>query len=240
MTDHQSALKLIQQLEWEKAAPDGSTFEVRRSLSEVINQLAFEGFANPSKAVLDLLADGQLRAVGLYHWESARLEHFSGEGSGVIPQSRWQKIRQIQQSKYRFLKVSFVILDFEGEQPFVWDWQRDHVTYATVSEGLHFTALEYEEDYFYASEIEIQRPEVATTSNSGSKNTGGRPRVYEWERAVAAVALSWGNTNWEPTKPADVAERLLEWFSKNGQEPANAAVKPYAKMLFEEIQAVKD
>ena len=68
-------------------------------------------------------------------------------------------------------------------------------------------------------------------------NTGGRPPVYEWEQAVAAIVFQWADEgSWQPASKADVKNKLAEWFAAKGQYPSDSLLKPRARWLFEEFQ----
>lgn len=69
------------------------------------------------------------------------------------------------------------------------------------------------------------------------RNEGGRPPLYDWERAVAAIVFQWADEGtWQPTSQADVKNKLAEWFSVKGQYPSDSLLKGRARWLFEEFQ----
>jgi len=84
---------------------------------------------------------------------------------------------------------------------------------------------------------------AATTSDIQPKptaieqNKGGRPPVYDWERAVAAIVFQWADEgSWQPASQADVKNKLAAWFSQRNEHPADSSLKTRAKWLFEEFQ----
>lgn len=70
-----------------------------------------------------------------------------------------------------------------------------------------------------------------------TRNEGGRPPLYDWERAVAAIVFQWADEgSWHPTSQADVKNKLAEWFAANELYPAESSLKGRARWLFEEFQ----
>lgn len=69
------------------------------------------------------------------------------------------------------------------------------------------------------------------------RNEGGRPPVYDWERAVAAIVFQWADEgSWQPASQADVKNKLAEWFAAKGEYPSDSLLKTRARWLFEEFQ----
>jgi hypothetical protein len=67
---------------------------------------------------------------------------------------------------------------------------------------------------------------------------GGRPRKYEWERAVIEVfARPYHGKTPEPRSQAEVERLLAQWFVEHcGEQPAESEIRKRAKKLFEAIQ----
>ena len=69
------------------------------------------------------------------------------------------------------------------------------------------------------------------------RNEGGRPPVYDWERAVAAIVFQWADDgSWQPVSQADVKNKLAEWFASDRKYPSDSLLKSRARWLYEEFQ----
>ncbi len=91
MGNSENALAIMRGWSWEEYRPDFGMIDCRRSLAEVVNELAFHWAGDAPGAILSLLASGKLVAHGSFSWRAYRQhEQFQNEGHGVIPAARWQ------------------------------------------------------------------------------------------------------------------------------------------------------
>jgi hypothetical protein len=71
------------------------------------------------------------------------------------------------------------------------------------------------------------------------KAAGGRPRKWDWERALLGVfGQIYRNEKREPALLADAERLLSEWFvAEYGEEPKSEShIRDHALLLFEEIK----
>ncbi|MDC8754188.1 hypothetical protein OIK40_05960 [Erythrobacter sp. sf7] len=240
MEDSKRALEIIAALEWEQWLYD-ERLPRSWSLSQIINRLAFEGLPSPAILLLELLANGDLSSWAEFQWRAyADDGHFFEEGPGRISATRWADLRtHLIAGRFTTSKrINLEILELEDLQIGRYEWPKDQIGYATCSGSLFEEG--YREEWFSAWDICIEQPEQGQTVTPADKAKGGRTPEYDWERAIAAVALLWGDTNWQPALQADVESKLLDWFSNQGKEPALSSVRPRAKKLFEEMQKLRD
>lgn len=98
----EQALAMMRLWEWEKPTQYGwaddpelpRTVPITYSLSDAMNQLAYEGHTDATKAILALICDGKLLANGWFDWRADQNGNFQYEGQGSIPLRRWQVLRE--------------------------------------------------------------------------------------------------------------------------------------------------
>ncbi len=224
---------------------------VRRALSEVVNKLAYSGYSNPANTLLELLKNGDLVAVGHYHWrEYDCREYYQRQEYDIIPAFRWEMLStlmdELDKNVYEQLYPTHVELSRIGlgrTRKLIWNWRDSQFAWAVNGDDY---GLEETEEFFAVSDIAIEAPqnldqvvheEKITSSQICKPHSGGRPPKYDWERAVAAIVFRWADEgSWQPKSQADVQRRLADWFAENGEVPADSALKPRAKWLFDDFQ----
>lgn len=118
---------------------------------------------------------------------------------------------------------------------------------ATCTWSLH-PAYEVERTTLY--QVELRNAEVGSLlppaavrvapvpqPQAVKRNEGGRPPIYDWERAVAAIVFQWADEgSWQPASQADVKNKLAEWFAAKSEYPSDSLLKTRARWLFEEFK----
>ena len=227
-----------------------------RALSEVINDLAMCGSDSPVRTIASLLAAGKLTAMGRWRWQEYKgFEHYQSEGNGVIPAARWALLLALQtqladvhcEEPYE-RSVTLAHLGLGQTDKFYFDWREGCFSLATVLKGEWTSDAEF---WFSAADIQIFPPQPDTVPPTGvftalpapnntSLNKGGRPAIYDWEKAIAALVFKWAdNGDWQPASKADVQRELGDWFAAQGASPSDSLLKQRARWLFQEFESRK-
>lgn len=251
-----AALEIICGWKWEgwTGWADHSEFgPITRSLSEIVNELAFHWHGDSPNEVLSLLASGELVASGNYNWRAYRsrqaLQH---ESSGPIPAAKWQFLLDTIAERLRagwdecyspVVQLEKLELGTTDRDDLAWRDNRFSTAFNAGDEDSWHP--DYYEEWFSAWNIEIRPARLDTIALDAlpaleqptiELNKGGAPRQYDWERAVAAIVFKWADQgSWQPASKADVKNALADWFSEGGQHPSESLLKGRAKWLFEEF-----
>lgn len=241
MNRDEEALAVIGSWEWDEIHGPFT-----RSLSETINDLALTGIVGPEKAVLSLLANGQLQAWGRCNWKKFQDGEFQKQGNFNIHVRHWQALRD-GLAVWHPIKgpyVKFAILEWdsgsEDEHPIVnWDWQSDcfHVNQQTGE----FLEADYLEEAFSAFEIQIYPPSNGLASGNVSmaseSNGGGRPPALDWEAVALEMAGQFYRGDLKPRSIADVKRAIRAWVNDPEGGPADSTIHPHAKAIFEAFKS---
>jgi len=227
-------------------------FEKSLALSEVINNLAMCGEENPKGAVISLLADGKLNAEGDWQWrEYKRSEHYSMEGSGLIPASRWQTLLALQKELANVfmdesieLSANLVKLGIGETDKFYFDWREG---YFSIADSLAGDWSSYREFWYMVQNIHIQPParEKPFPNASGSElpklpvdtSSGGRPAALDWEEAALEMAGRFYLGDFKPKTIAEVIREIQKWANRADGGPNENTVRPHAKRIFDAFNA---
>ncbi len=219
---------------------------ISRSLSETINDLALTGFVGPEKAVLSLLADGQLQASGECNWKKFQDGEFQKHGNFNIHARHWQALKDglaiWHPIKGPYIKFAFLEWDSgnEDEHPIVnWDWQSNY--FHVNQQSGAFLELDYLEEAFSAFQIQINPPSKSAPSSSPSMtseiNSGGRPLALDWVAVALEMAGQYYRGDLKPKSIAEVKRAIRAWVNDPDGGPVDSTMHPYAKAIFEAFKS---
>ena len=209
------------------------------------------GCPRPPETLLGLLAAGALTAVGSWQWRAyLKYEHYQNEGQSLIPIEKWETFVAIKSECDNSLfeecydpYVNMERLGFGKTEKYHWDWRQQQFSFAMSDE--HWP--DKTEEWFSASDIHILPPICPTKvfpepppHSVSVGNRGGRPQIYEWEKAIAALVFKWADKgDWQPASKADVQRELGDWFAAQGATPSDSLLKQRARWLFQEFESRK-
>lgn len=259
-----AALEILREWEWLRCDPDGSPFGISMELSLVVNRLAMEGIHRPQDALLSLLCQGELLAVGDYQWRKYQGAHHYqlDEAGAILKQRHWQTLANLIEDERQESKTGGFLLDFveltklgiEGRYPYEWEFEYSRFNTSLCPPDTAVYARTYYEEWFSAWDIEVRPrvleapvpdPEPKPAVEEVSK--GGAPRKWDWDGAflhLAALAHHGVNglfrdDGGDPNQ-SDIARHLQAWFIDTcGNSPENSQLRDYGKRFVTELNALK-
>jgi len=161
----ESALAILKGWHWGYVDPDGFRYSKTVELQHAHNRLAFCGCDDPAKAILALLCDGRLVAIGDYRWLYFRnYERFSFSGSKEeIDRGKWQKLTKHlgeirwggEEDDWEQITVCLDQLDLQNEPTAEWKPGYNRCSFASYSPDIESYLASYYEEWFSATGIEI-------------------------------------------------------------------------------------
>lgn len=161
----ESALAILKGWRWGFIDPDGLRTFQSVELQHALNRLAFCGCDDPAKAILALLCDGKLTALGDYQWLYFRNHtRFAFSGSKEeIDRTKWQKLERYSQEiewggeeeDWAQMTVNLDELEVQNEPTAEWKPEFSRCSFAAYSSDTEPYSTSYYEEWFSATGIEI-------------------------------------------------------------------------------------
>lgn len=253
------ALEIMQKWDWISGDPDGNTWPHYMELREAVNRLAMHGQSGPHSAVLALLCQGDLTAIGDYKWQKYQWgKHYHLEKcSKEINDVQWKNLaNSIEYERIQFEsdewpdKVDLDNLMLMQCPAYEWAFNDNRFTTATVPPDTRIHESSYFEEWFSAWNIEVTLKTVErldfendaepAVESGGSKapinSRTGRPAEYDWLEATNAIWAKLYGNELKPKSQADIERAMILHLTNGDDEPGQSTVRPYAKRVWEKFR----
>jgi hypothetical protein len=80
--------------------------------------------------------------------------------------------------------------------------------------------------------------QTASEPQAVERNKGGRPPLYDWEMAKAAVTLECASRVTITTSQAEIEEAFKLWFARRGESPSDSVVRDHAGPLHRALKCL--
>jgi len=161
----ENALAIFRQWNWGFIDPDGYVTYSSVELQHALNRLAFCGCEDPVKAILVLLCDGRLTAVGDYQWLYFRHHKrfaFSGTTDN-IDKEKWQRLSKLlgevkwggEEDDWEQVKIDLDQLEMKDQKTAEWQPEYNRCSFASYTPSTESYLESYYEEWFLATGIEI-------------------------------------------------------------------------------------
>jgi hypothetical protein len=263
-SDADVALALMREWSWHRLDEDMKERIQMLPLHEAIAQLAMDGIRMPHEAVLALLYEGRLVALGDWAWRKYEYgEFYQLEGQdGIIKSDRWNKLAIMVDEKSDFifgnswesLTVNLKNLDMLDCERVDWAFRHDRFSTAMREPEDESLSVDYEE-WFSAWSIHVcprsvYEPDVpeptAEPVLTGAKR-GGAPRKWDWDGALLHLAAKahhsadglYRDDGSDPNQ-SDIARHLEAWFmAKHGNAPEQSQLRAYGARFLAALAELK-
>jgi hypothetical protein len=169
--DFRDALERMRKWQWVRHDPDGFPLALGIDLGEVVNRLAMAGQPSPHTAVLSLLCNGHLVAVGDFSWKKFQwgnrfqLEDFNAE----VPPNQWHTLQTLIEDERRelanhgwpFATVDLEALGLEDCSNYEWNFGDNRFSTALCPPETQTHDKAYFEEWFSAWNLEIRLIDAA-------------------------------------------------------------------------------
>ncbi len=212
-------------------------------IDHVVGKIAMLGYDNPEREFLILLEQGVLVGMGHCQWTAyIDSQKYVSAGHELISSTRWRVLLNRYDEKHNAMvdgtyEPTMLVPSLSPEKlpKFRWEWRdRWFSTLALDDAG--------NTEHFEAYDIILSLVKDRAISNGApqmpSNAKGGRPKVYDWEKAVAGVVFRWADSGtWQPRSQADVQRALADWFADKGATPSDSLLKERARWLHKEFES---